>query len=67
MEINYLAGQLFEIFNNLAKLISSKPKKVYKYLLGEYQNRLEAKYGENILRHIVQCQDFSYPSEDFTG
>lgn len=48
-------------------MITDKPKRVYKYLLEVYQNKLEAKYGENILRHIVQTQEFSYPSEDFTG
>lgn len=36
MEINFLAGQLFELSNNLAKLVIYKPKKVYKILLEEY-------------------------------
>ena len=67
MEINNLAGQLFELSNNLAKLIIFKPKKVFKNLLDEYQKRLEDKYGENILRHVIQTSDFSFPSEDYTG
>ena len=36
MEINFMAGQLFELNNNLSKLLISKPKKVYKLLLEEY-------------------------------
>jgi hypothetical protein len=32
MEINYMAGQLFEIINQLNKLIMFKPKKIYKFL-----------------------------------
>lgn len=48
-----MAGQLFELSNNLSKLVISKAKKVYKMLLDEYQRRLEVKYGENILRHVI--------------
>jgi len=36
MEINSLAGQLFELSNNLSKLLIYKPKKVYKVLLDKY-------------------------------
>ncbi len=67
MEVNYMAGQLFELSNNLAKLLIYKPKKIYKILLEDYQRRLEEKYGENILRHVIQTSDFSFPSEDYTG
>jgi hypothetical protein len=58
---------LFELHNNLNKLILFKPRRVYKYLSREYQNSIERIYGENILRHVVMTQDFSFPSEDFTG
>ena len=58
---------MFELSNNLAKLIIFKPKKVFKNLLDEYQKKLEEKYGENILRHVIQTADFSFPSEDYTG
>jgi len=44
-----------------------KPRRAYKYLAREYQNRIEQNYGEHILRHVVLTQDFSFPSEDFTG
>uniref|UniRef100_A0A7S3FS89 DUF676 domain-containing protein n=1 Tax=Strombidium rassoulzadegani TaxID=1082188 RepID=A0A7S3FS89_9SPIT len=67
MEINMMAGQLFELLNNLNKLILFKPRRVYKFLSREYQNRIERNYGENILRHVVLTQDFCFPSEDFTG
>ena len=67
MHINLLAGQLFELHNNLNKLILFKPRRVYKYLSREYQNSIERSYGENILRHVVMTQDFCFPSEDFTG
>lgn len=36
MEINFIAGQLFELSNNLAKILIYKPKKVYKILLDDY-------------------------------
>ena len=36
-------------------------------LADEYQAKLEQTYGENILRQVVLTQDFSFPSEDFTG
>ena len=62
-----MAGQLFELHNNFYKLLYYKPRRVYKYLSQQYQNNLEKSYGENILRHIVLTQDFSFPSEDFTG
>jgi hypothetical protein len=52
-EINKLAGQLFELHNNLFKLLMFKPRRIYKYLAREYQNRIERNYGENILRHVV--------------
>ena len=67
MEINNMAGQLFELSNTLNKLIMYKPKKVYKILSENYQQRLEVKFGENILRHVIQTSDFSFPSEDYTG
>ena len=67
MEINYMAGQLFEIINHLNKLVMYKPKKVYKLLSDTFQRRLEERYGENILRHVIQTSDFSFPSEDYTG
>lgn len=44
-----------------------KPKKIMKYLTEKYQRRLEEKYGENILRHVIQTSDYSFPSEDYTG
>ena len=53
MQINSLAGQLFELHTNLNKLILFKPRRVYKYLSREYQNSIERSYGENILRHVV--------------
>lgn len=53
MEINSLAGQLFELSNNLSKFLMYKPKKIYKILLDQYQKTLEDKYGENILRHVI--------------
>jgi hypothetical protein len=53
MEINYMAGQLFEIINHLNKLVMYKPKKVYKLLSDTFQRRLEERYGENILRHVI--------------
>eukprot|EP00347_Sterkiella_histriomuscorum_P005091 403357933 len=67
MEINSLAGQLFELSNNLSKLLMYKPRRVYKFLLNVYQKQLEDRYGENILRHVIQTSDFSFPSEDYTG
>ena len=36
MEINFIAGQLFEMTNNLAKLLIYKAKKVYKILSKDY-------------------------------
>ena len=48
-------------------MIIYKAKKIYKVLLDDYQRRLEEKYGENILRHVIQTQDYSFPSEDYTG
>lgn len=67
MQINIMAGQLFELHNNIYKLLFFKPRRVYKNLSREYQNQIERAYGENILRHVVLTQDFSFPSEDFTG
>lgn len=67
MEINNMAGQLFELTNLLFKLIIFKPKKIYKLLSDGYQRRLEERYGENILRHVIRTSDFSFPSEDYTG
>jgi len=67
MEINHMAGQLFELSNHLAKLVIYKPKRVYKVLLEEYTKRVEDKYGENILRNVIKTTDFSFPSEDYTG
>ena len=62
-----MAGQLYELLNNLSKLVIARPKNVYMELIGDYQKRLEEKYGENILRHVVLTTDFSFPSEDYTG
>mmetsp|Transcript_26325 Transcript_26325/g.40178 ORF Transcript_26325/g.40178 Transcript_26325/m.40178 type:complete len:157 (+) Transcript_26325:1528-1998(+) len=67
MQINLMAGQLFELLNNFNKLLLFKPRRVYKFLSREYQDLIERSYGENILRHVVLTQDFSFPSEDFTG
>ncbi len=67
MEVNFIAGQLFELQNNLAKLVIYKPKRIYKLLLSDYQKLLEARYGENILRHVIKTSDYSIPSEDYTG
>lgn len=53
MQINLLAGQLFELHNNINKVILFKPRGVYKFLSREYQDRIERNYGENILRHVV--------------
>lgn len=53
MEINYMAGQLFELSNNLNKLLMYKPKRLTKILSESYQRRLEEKFGENILRHVI--------------
>jgi hypothetical protein len=53
MEINSMAGQLFEMTNLLNKLMMYKPKRIMKYLTDKYQRRLEEKYGENILRHVI--------------
>jgi len=50
MEINNSAGQLFQLFTDLTKIIQFKPKKIYKILLDEYQKKLEEKLGENIYR-----------------
>ena len=36
-------------------------------LADEYQSKVESTYGENILRQVVLTQDFSFPSEDYTG
>lgn len=49
------------------KVVLFKPRRVYKHLAREYQNRIERNYGENILRHVVLTPDFCFPSEDFTG
>ena len=67
MEINNMAGQLFELTNLLFKLIMFKSKRVNKLLSENYQRRLEERYGENILRHVIRTSDFSFPSEDYTG
>jgi hypothetical protein len=48
-------------------MIMFKPKKVMKVLSEGYQRRLEERYGENILRHVIKTSDFSFPSEDYTG
>jgi len=39
--------------NLLNKLMMYKPKKIMKHLTERYQKRLEEKYGENILRHVI--------------
>lgn len=36
MQINLMAGQLFELQTNLYKVIMFKPRRVYKYLSREY-------------------------------
>jgi len=58
---------MFELANNLGKMLIYKPKRIYKSLVEEYDKRIEDKYGENIIRNIVQTTDFSFPSEDYTG
>ncbi len=67
MEINYMAGQIFELSNNLNKLMFMKPKRITKILQEDYQKSSDVKYCENILRHVIQTSDFSFPSEDYTG
>jgi len=67
MQINLMAGKLFELLNNFNRLLLFKPRRVYKFLSREYQDRMEQSYGENILRHVVLAIDFRFPSEDFTG
>ena len=44
---------MFELQNNLAKLLNFRPKKIYKLLYREYKKRVEDKYGEHILRHVI--------------
>ena len=51
----------------MTEVINQKPKKIYKLLANTYQQRIERSYGEHILRQVVLTQDFSFPSEDFTG
>ena len=51
----------------LNEVISQKPKKVFKKLANDYQQRVEQSYGEHMLRQVVLTCDFSFPSEDFTG
>jgi hypothetical protein len=53
--------------SDLVKLVTFKPKKIYKILLDDYQRRLEDKLGENIYRQVIKTPDFSFASEDFTG
>jgi hypothetical protein len=36
MEINYMAGQIFEISNHLNKLMFLKPKRITKIMQEEY-------------------------------
>lgn len=67
MEVNQLAAQLFELMSNMSKMIKFRPKKVFKALSEEYQQAIELRFGEHILRQIVQTADFSFPSEDFAG
>jgi len=67
MEVNQMAAQLFELISMLNEVIANKPKKVYRRLANMYQQRLEQCYGEHILRQVILAQDFSFPSEDFTG
>ena len=62
-----MAAQLFELISMLNEVISQKPKRVYRRLANQYQQRIERTYGEHILRQVVLTQDFSFPSEDFTG
>ena len=67
MNINALAAQLLELQFNYNNMIISKPRRVYKFYSKEYQNRIEAKYGEYILRNVIKSSNFGIPSEDFTG
>lgn len=67
MEVNQMAAQLFELISMLNEVIAQKPKKVFRKLANDYQRRVEQSYGEHILRQVVLTQDFSFPSEDFTG
>ena len=36
-------------------------------MLEDFTKRVEDKYGENIIRNVIQTTDFSFPSEDYTG
>ena len=67
MEVNQMAAQLFELISMLNEVIAAKPKRVYRQLANEQQKRTEEIYGEHILRQVVLTQDFSFPSEDYTG
>ena len=67
MEVNQMAAQLFELISMLNEVIAQKPKRVYRELASEQQKRTEKNYGEHILRQVVLTQDFSFPSEDYTG
>ena len=62
-----MAGQIFELSNSLNKLMHLKPKRITKLMLEEHSKLIDIKYGENILRHVIQTSDFSFPSEDYTG
>jgi hypothetical protein len=67
MEINFLAGQLFELFMMVSELCNQKSKRVFRILADEYQTRIEGIYGEHILRNVILTKDYSFPSEDNTG
>lgn len=53
MEVNNMAAQLFELISMLNEVIALKPKKVFRSLANTYQKRIEAAYGEHILRQVV--------------
>ena len=53
MEINNMAGQIFELSNCLNKLMHLKPKRITKLMLEEHSKLIDIKYGENILRHVI--------------
>jgi hypothetical protein len=36
-------------------------------MLKEHENFIEDKYGEYIISHVIETQDFSYSREDFSS
>ena len=50
LEVNNLAGQIFELSTYMSSLIASNPKKIYKTLEKEHKIYTDKMFGENILR-----------------